>query len=43
MLTSAGGAGVWRDKERAETVRDTEFGGEDHLEVVKVTRENATA
>lgn len=38
FLTSASGRGIWDTEERAEEVRDTEFGGGDHLKVVRVRR-----
>jgi len=39
MLTSASGNGVWPTEEEAREVLETEFGGESHLEVVKVLRD----
>jgi hypothetical protein len=39
MLTSASGSSVWPTEEEAREVLETEFGGESHLEVVKILRD----
>lgn len=36
FLTSANGVGIWKYKESAQNTLDTEFGGQSHLEIVKV-------
>lgn len=38
FLTSASGRGIWDDRDVAERTKDMEFGGGEHLEVVKVER-----